>query len=162
MKIHLSLLFLSFLLANFGYAETDEVITPEKMREYTAKHEKWLKKEVSSLSKSVNSEKKTTSKLKIITKFKKLIHDYFYKNDAHMLTELRLEYRSLMDLYLVVFPTSKNFSLKDCSIYRSRFESGAGKDQSAYSWTAIEVSKLLNQVCPPPVLPEEKPEEANR
>lgn len=149
MKKIFLIVMVSFLNTSPIWAETDEIITPQQMELYTNKHKEWLSKGLTQLVEDVSKTNEVSGKLDKVISFRESIRKYFVQNDGQMMTEFRLEFRSLMDLYLAAFPTSSIYKSEDCSVYRSRFEEGAGKEKDLFSWTARETEKILNQVCVP-------------
>ena len=64
-----------------------------------------------------------------------------------MEVEFRIEYRSLMDLYLSAIPSFETYSESDCPIYKIQFEQGAGMNHRYDGWSAVIVNKFLTNIC---------------
>lgn len=133
---------------NFVAAETDKVISQKEIKEASIEHRDWLEDYLKKLKVNFENEKELGKKLNLVTAFKSNLSEYFKKNEEYMITDLRLEYRSLRDLYLVSIPESKYFKKENCSIYWSRFQEGAGVKEEHYTWSSVYVVDMLNGICP--------------
>lgn len=146
------LITVSLLFPLISFSETDEVITKEELEKSTEVHQKWFKSELKSLEKNFQSKKKIDEQLNVIQEHREKIIKYFKANEASMLTDLRLEFRSFMDLYLESFPTAKFFKVSECPSYRLnlRMAAGGGRetDPANYSWSAQVADDLMSKICP--------------
>ena len=141
------LIILTLLSFNLAQAETDKMISKSALKKLSVKHESWLNTNLNKLISETSNETELTVKLKKIDTYKGELASYFDKNEEEMITDLRIEFRSVRDLYLASFPESKHFDVKQCESYWNTFIRDIGGDIDYMSKSAKKISIILEQLC---------------
>ena len=143
-----AIILLIFIFCHNIFAETSEVVDIKKIEAESNEHKIWLSQQLADLSRFAGANENSIKILLSAESAQLEISNYFEKHRKRMTQSLRIEYRSLIDMYLLAIPTAEVFDSSDCHQYRTRFFTDAGQDKANWTWTAKVPFQVLDKVCP--------------
>lgn len=97
--------------------------------------------------KEVTNSNTLEEKFSLINDLRESLQKHFTELEGSMPTQVRLDYLSVMEVFLPAIPTNEIFMQEDCDLYWQTYTNPDGII-SATSESEKEIGKLLSSICP--------------
>lgn len=110
-------------------------------------HSLWLFVQMKRTLHMTQSTSDGNKQLQQIDQLRQRINHYFIQHEEKIPTTERLDFRSVLDVYLPAIPTIKTYQAGDCSIYHSLLMNEGSQDNPPDDFWILS-TKLLDTICP--------------